>query len=1261
MSLIIRKVIFLVGLTLYITSAHSQTVTSTRNGAWNDPTIWSGGFVPASVNATGIIIDHEVELPSLYVVSVYNVIVNGKLTLKGSSQLTILADSQPGIRDLTIVGTLILEDLATLNGTSTANTIFTSGSEYIHRQGPLGFIPYATWDKSSTFIINGFKDSGYINIAHSDSWKQIFGNVTYDCPQQTIFVVDLNGYLRNIAGDLTIKNTNNKTVRLSTTQNPTINVGGSMLVEGPSELWFSTNGTSTIVNIQKDFKYSSSSAGPTYLTTRGVITLTIKGNLEWSSPGPLRMASSSADSLGLRKAVVNVSGNLSISNGVIIAPPLGSGSGRITFRGPGEQKVAVSATGSSFQGNLDYFIDVGSIVDLGNSVLSNTTGSLQVNGTLRVGSTDPQGAIQLVNKGNIYIPGARRYEVGSTIEYNGSAPQWVGNGHPSNASVNLAITNPTNTSLLRDVLCHNLVVSGGTLSGGLNRLTAWGNVTIDHPSTVAIKTISLEGNEDQLIDVENSIVNNLEVNKSGGQVSLNSPMKLQGFLQIESVNTSVRSDGNLKLLSTSDSGPGSACVASLPAGSRVLGDVTVQRYMEAEGRIYRYISSPVQGASVASLMDNFAVTGNFVDPTTVNVSNPKTPSLYYYDESQGSLQGGWKPYPNSGLAKDNPLLPGRGYCALIRQGAIPIVWDVTGTLNQGDIVMPVAMTSNMEPSNGWNLVGNPYACTIDWDINGPNGWTKQNISPIFCIRDNGIGSGGSVLYWDGDVNYFDIPEGHIAPGQSFWVKATGPNPQLIVREGVKVVADAEFYRTSESHIPSFALLLKKDGYVDKAYYKVRPGASSNFDLWDAIKMDNDNFDISTLSDDGLSLAINSRDGLPCGEHFVKVKVKDLKRGTYQIGIDTRFEFASYTYTWIDGYLNTEVELLPGSEIEIEITDDPASKSPDRFRLRLNEVQPTNSQNVVAPALVCSNNPIRLMVADSQAGMFYSVWESGRQLSGESMSIGGNLTLEVNFDSVEAGNHRFDVVARSACSRALLTSTAIVQVEKIEPLVVAATVCQGETANLSVLNANSTLNYFWFASESGIDTLAIGRSMTTSQLQKSQSFYVSAALPSGCSSNRKRVDVTVRIIEPAYILLKDSETLCSNYRSGNHWFSDGTLISTSNQIYVDHKGIFVLMVDTLGCTTSDTIEFVYLSVSPDLVGVDIHPNPVKDKLTLSPVNYSAQLEIVGVSGGVVMSVPQLEISSNDEAMIDVRDLTPGTYIAVVRMGQRKKIMRFVKIE
>ncbi|HEX6890752.1 MAG TPA: hypothetical protein VF141_08665, partial [Chryseolinea sp.] len=684
MLLIIKKVVFLVGLTLYITSAHSQTVTSTRNGVWSDPATWSSGVVPTSVNATGIVIDHEVELPTLYVVAVVNLIINNKLTLRGSSQLDILPDVFPS-PDLSVLGTLVKEEGALLNGTSTGNTTFASGSTYIHQQGPLGFIPYATWDKSSTFIINGFKDSGYINIAHSDSWKQIFGNVVYDCPQQSIFVVDLNGYLRNIAGDFVIKSTNNKTLRLSTTQNPSINIGGSLLVEGASELWFSTNGTSTVVNVQEDFVYTSTSSGPTYLTTRGMITVNVSGSLEWRSPGPLRMASSSADSLGLRRAVLNLKGNLTLGPGVFIAPPLGSGIGKIVFNGSAIQSVNASSTGSSFQGNLDYTVESTSIVDLGTSALSNTTGSLKVAGTLRVGSSDPLGAIQLANKGNILVSGTRYYEPGSTIVYAGTSPQWIGNGHPVDAGVNVIIDNPTTTTLLQDLLCSDLHISSGTFSGGPHTVSVHGDARANALTVLDIESIRLEGSGDQSVAFENIVVNNIAINKSLGFVSFIEPFKLRGLLEVESNNTRVESNGNLTLLSTADDGSGSARVGPLPNGSEIIGDVTVQRFMSAEGRIFRYISSPVKEASVASLMDDFAITGKFADPTTGSGVNSQAPSFYYYDESGGSLQSGWKPYPTVGLAKDNPLEPGRGYCVLLRQWATPIVWDVVGTLNQGDI------------------------------------------------------------------------------------------------------------------------------------------------------------------------------------------------------------------------------------------------------------------------------------------------------------------------------------------------------------------------------------------------------------------------------------------------------------------------------------------------------------------------------------------------------------------------------------------------
>ena len=419
MNVIIRKVSFLVGLTLCVVVwARGQIVTSARDGLWNDPTTWDSGLVPDVANATETVVNHNVLIPDLSSITITNVVVNGSLTVGVAAVVDIQPDPMPERNDLQVFGTLVMSDGATLNGTSSSNTSFEAGSRYIHLQGPLGFIPYATWHPNSIFEISGFRTQGYINIAHSDSWKQNFGHVIYNCPQQTTAFVDLNGYLRNISGNFTIQSTNNQVLRLSTTQNPVISIGGDLVIEGSSKVWLSTTPSNAVINVAGAFRYVSTSTGISYLTTKGVVTLNVSREFEMDSPGRIQMASTNPDSTGARIANLNLLGDLSITNGTLIAPP-SPGKGTIRFGAVGTQTVTTPGTGLNFSGNMDYVVEADAIVDLGTSVLSNTSGSLLVKGTLQVGSTHSLGAIQTTAAGNIQIRGSRTFQPGSTIEYNG--------------------------------------------------------------------------------------------------------------------------------------------------------------------------------------------------------------------------------------------------------------------------------------------------------------------------------------------------------------------------------------------------------------------------------------------------------------------------------------------------------------------------------------------------------------------------------------------------------------------------------------------------------------------------------------------------------------------------------------------------------------------------------------------------------------------------------------------------------------------------
>jgi hypothetical protein len=1013
MLLIFKKVSFLVGLTLLVIDAHSQIVSSTRNGDWNDAATWTGGIIPSSVNATQVVVNHAVVVSAPSTIAVHRLVVHDQLTLKVGSALQILPDDQTELPDLLVVGTLLCEDSTSLTGTTTGNTRFEAGARYVHLQGPLGFVPLATWDANSTFVIGGFTNSGYINIAHSDGWKQSFGNVVYDCPGQTIFVVDLNGHLRNINGSLTVRNTNNQTLRLSTTQSPVINIAGDFTVEGNSEVWLGTNGTGTTVNVFGDFNYRSTSTGPSYLTTRGTTVVNIAGDLNIDTNGVIRMTSSSVDSTGARTSTFNLAGDLHFVRGGLIAPPQAAGVGQLVLGGS-LQQVRISAF-ASILGHLEYTVETSAFAMLGESALQGQPGALTVRGTIALGSTHPEGAIQLSGNGNIQVTGPRLFATGSTIVFNAATPQTIGNGYPDDG-VRFVCDNPTTLSATTDlVVGGDLSINAGSLVLDGYALFVYGDLTVGSFASIEVERLVLGGARDQLVSCRGATVANIAIDKAANSsVTLTSPLELSGLLKIESPATALYSNGHLTIASTTDGTGNNGRIGAIPMGSAIEGDVHVQRHMSGEGRIYRYIASPVRNATVASLMDDFPVTGTFTNPTTGPGISSRVPSLYFYDESVGGLQAGWRPYPTGGYADENALLPGKGYAAFIRKGVGPTTWDVTGTLNQGDISLPVSFTPNDAPSNGWNLVGNPYACTIDWDITGTNGWTKSNVSPIISVRDNG--GGGFFRYWDGDVNYNDIPEGRIAAGQSIWVRATGPNPQLIAREGVKVDTDAEFFRRFPEIIPSFALALRHGSAVDRAYVKKREEAHNGYDDWDAIKQDNEGFDLAWRADDGTLIAIMATNRLLCSGSVLPIVIKDVPPGDYSFDLEKKFDYETYRFTLVDQWKETEYLLGEGREVPFRVSWSDTTGLSERFVLRVNAVKADFDFAVEVVSQIPSGEALPVRVLGSQVDVTYVVADSaGRLLAGEQVGTGKDLVIRIPTDSLTTGRHALYVKAYPDCS------------------------------------------------------------------------------------------------------------------------------------------------------------------------------------------------------------------------------------------------------
>src|SRR5690606_27154888 len=134
-------------------------------------------------------------------------------------------------------------------------------------------------------------------------------------------------------------------------------------------------------------------------------------------------------------------------------------------------------------------------------------------------------------------------------------------------------------------------------------LTAYGDVLLhEGAQLVNAETITLTGTRDVFLSLRGARIRELYIAKSQpAEVVVTSPLELMESLAIVSENTILNSNGNITLLSYADTPEATARVTPVPDGSRINGDITVQRYMSGEGRLYRYLASPVANASVASM------------------------------------------------------------------------------------------------------------------------------------------------------------------------------------------------------------------------------------------------------------------------------------------------------------------------------------------------------------------------------------------------------------------------------------------------------------------------------------------------------------------------------------------------------------------------------------------------------------------------------------------------------------------------------------
>ncbi|QQL49133.1 beta strand repeat-containing protein [Mucilaginibacter ginkgonis] len=306
-------------------------------------------------------------------------------------------------------------------------------------------------------------------------------------------------------------------------------------------------------------------------------------------------------------------------------------------------------------------------------------------------------------------------------------------------------TLPTGTYIARNLQ----IQSGASLTITTGTLQIAGTITNSGTFTASntAATVELNGSTAQTIPAATFATNtlgNLKTNNSAG-------VTLGGALSVLSVVYptlgTFNANGNLTLVSSATQ---TALVDGTGAGS-ITGNVTMQRYL-ASGYGYKYFSSPVQAATVASF-------------SSVVDLNASFPNFYNYTEANANT--GFGTYTTT----TNPLTPFVGYAVDFGSATAAKTVAITGVVNDGALSQTIYNT-NQTYTQGFNLVGNPYPSPIEWSAT--SGWTKTNIDDALYYFDSASPSGanqydGTYSTYIGGVSSDGIATNLIASMQGFFV------------------------------------------------------------------------------------------------------------------------------------------------------------------------------------------------------------------------------------------------------------------------------------------------------------------------------------------------------------------------------------------------------------------------------------------------------------------------------------------------------------
>lgn len=486
-----------------------------------------------------------------------------------------------------------------------------------------------------------------------------------------------------------------------------------------------------------------------------------------------------------------------------------------------------------------------------------------------------------------------------------------------------------------------------------------GSITFNPGSTIAFQSAvaaSLNGTT----TLTNLDLQNLIINKTSSTLTINAGLtpnvRISGILTIP--DGTLITNGKIIFRST-----GVTSTGQLGAVSGTLtGNITVERFIPANSvRRWRFLAAPVtSGPTIRNgWQSQIFITGPGTGSGPVGTANynsngfdwttSNSPSLLTYNETSSlGLNLRWEsPATTTGVN----LGAGIGYRVFIRgdrsniaalsggltsQAAVTL--SVTGSAVTGTYTGTSVTCSNGCTSNdGYNLVGNPYPATLDWnDFQTTN---SSIISSTYHVYDP---NSNATLSWNGTTG---SATRFIASGQAFWVRKTAAgSAALTFQESHKETAQtgAALFKTTEASLTNhLKISLNGTSFSNSTFVHLNNTGQYGLDERDAFKLGYSLQQVSTLlPGDSMRLDINNLP--PYGTKVIDTVEIDVNVNpgafNYVLIFDDATSFDSNVDVYLqDKFLNTTQNLKTNNSYAFATTSSALSVG-KRFRLLITSSQ-----------------------------------------------------------------------------------------------------------------------------------------------------------------------------------------------------------------------------------------------------------------------------------------------------------------------------------